>query len=310
MPEIVESKSEMTTSERADAFLARNQTWIAGASCCFALLRILIFAAGFPLFNNVDEQDHYEMVYRYAHGFAPEKTLPQTDPEMARVFTLYGSPEYFVSAELLQSVHMDVPIAQLPAPMKEMQYQRVLNTWTKQSAFEAQSPPVYYLVAGVWYRLGALLGWREWALAYWVRFLNAFVYAVFVWISFLFVKQVYPERAFLCVAVPVFLAVFPQDVFFGMNRDILSPLLAASVLLLFFRALRQQPGWKLELVAGAFLAGLSFLTDVSNFVLFGVAAIILCKLGASVAKDDGAAARNSWLFWEPRPRLCCRRCFG
>ena len=288
MPEIVESKSEMTTTERVDAFLARNQIWIAGASCCLALMRILIFAAGFPLFNNVDEQDHYEMAYRYGHGFVPEKTLPQTDPEMARVFTLYGSPEYFVSGELLRSVHLDVPIAQLPAPMKEMQYQRVLNTWAKQSAFEAQSPPVYYMMAGVWYRLGALLGWREWALAYWVRFLNAFVYAAFVWVSFLFIKQVYPGRAFLCVAVPVFLAVFPQDVFFGMNRDILSPLLAASVLLLFFRAMRQQPGWKLELVAGAFLAGLSFLTDVSNFVLFGAVAIILCKLGASVAKDDGA----------------------
>jgi Predicted membrane protein (DUF2142) len=288
MPEIVDSKAEMT-AERVDAFLARNQMWIAGMSCCLALVRILIFAAGFPLFNNVDEQDHYEMAYRYAHGFVPEKTLPQTDPEMARVFTLYGSPEYFVSGELLRSLHLDTPIAQLPAPIKEVQYQRVLNNWTKQSAFEAQSPPVYYLVAGVWYRMGALLGWREWALAYWVRFLNAFVYAAFVWISFLFIKQVYPGRAFLLVSVPVFLAVFPQDVFFGMNRDVLSPLLVASVLLLFFHALRRQSGWKLELVAGAFLVGLSFLTDVSNFVLFGVVAVILCKLGASVAKRDDAA---------------------
>src|ERR1700747_500779 len=137
MPEIVDSKAEMT-AERVDAFLARNQMWIAGMSCCLALVRILIFAAGFPLFNNVDEQDHYEMAYRYAHGFVPEKTLPQTDPEMARVFTLYGSPEYFVSGGLRGSLHLDTPIAQLPAPIKEVQYQRVLNNWTKQSAFEAQ----------------------------------------------------------------------------------------------------------------------------------------------------------------------------
>src|SRR5260370_24103321 len=190
MPEIVESKSEMTTTERVDAFLARNQIWIAGASCCLALMRILIFAAGFPLFNNVDDQDHYEMAYRYGHGFVPEKTLPQTDPEMARIFTLYGSPEYFVSGELLRSVHLDVPIAQLPAPMKEAQYQRVLNTWTKQSTFEAQSPPVSYIVAGVWDRLGALWGLCEWALADWERFLNGFVYAAFVWISFRLVMQV------------------------------------------------------------------------------------------------------------------------
>jgi hypothetical protein len=315
MPEIIDSKAEMTTTERVDAFLARNQTWIAGACCCLALIRILIFAAGFPLFNNVDEQDHYEMAYLYAHGFVPEKALPHTDPEMARVFTLYGSPEYFVPGELLRSVHLDVPIAQLPEPMKEVQYQRVLNSWTKLSAFEAQSPPVYYLLAGAWYRLGALLGWREWTLAYWVRFLNAFVYAAFVWISFLFIKQVYPGRAFLSVAVPAFPAFFPQDVFFGMNRDILSPLLAASVLLLLFRGLREQPGWKFELAVGAFLAGLSFLTDVSNFVLFGVVAIVLSKLVASAVKSDGAArkfaaisgaaaaALLSPLLWMARNRL-------
>src|ERR1700747_3723235 len=117
MPEIVDSKAEMTP-ERVDAFLARNQMWIARVRCCVALVRTLIFAAGFPLFNNVDEQDHYEMAYRYAHGFVPEKSLPQTDPEMARVFTLYGSPEYFVSGELLRSLHLDTPIAQLPAPIK------------------------------------------------------------------------------------------------------------------------------------------------------------------------------------------------
>jgi Predicted membrane protein (DUF2142) len=284
MPEIVDSKSGITTSERIGAFLKRNQNWIAGAMCCLALLRILIFAAAFPLFNNVDEQDHYEMVYRYAHGFVPQKTLPQTDPEMARVFTLYGSPEYFASGELLRSLHLDLPIAQLPEQMKEVQYQRVLNSWMKQSTFEAQSPPLYYMVAAAWYRLGALLGWHEWALAYWVRFLNAFLYAAFVWVSFLFVKQIYPDNGFLCVAVPMFLAVFPQDVFFGMNRDVLPPLLVASVLLLLFRAMRQGSRWKFELIAGSFLAGFSFLTDVSNFVLFGVLGVVLCLLGARAVK--------------------------
>jgi len=212
--EMVDSKSKIAATERVDVFLKRRQTWIVGAMCCFALVRILIFAAAFPLFNNVDEQDHYEMVYRYAHGFVPGKELPQTDPQMARVFTLYGSPEYFASSELIRSWHLDLPIVELPPQMKDLQYQRALDSWLKQTTFEAQSPPVYYMVAGVWYRLGSLLGWREWALAYWVRFLGAIVYAVFIWISFLFIKQVYPDRVFLCVAVPILLAIFPQDVFF------------------------------------------------------------------------------------------------
>ena len=256
--------------------------------CCFALIRILIFAAAFPLFNNVDEQDHYEMVYRYAHGFVPGKELPQTDPEMARVFTLYGSPEYFASSELIRSRHLDMPIVELPPQMKEVQYQRALDSWLKQTTFEAQSPPVYYIAAGAWYRLGAFLGWREWALAYWVRFLSALVYAAFVWVSSLFIKQVYPDRVFLSIAVPILLAIFPQDVFFGMNRDILSPLLEALVLLLLFRAMEQKSAWKSELIAGAFLTGLSFLTDVSNFVLFGVLGIVLYKLGARMTNGRGA----------------------
>src|SRR5260370_38038382 len=121
MAEIADLKSQTTATERVDAFLKRNQTWIVGAMSCFALIRILIFAAAFPLFNNVDEQDHYDMVYRYPHGLGPQKTLPQTDPEMARVFTLYGSPEYFASGGLLRSLHLDLTIAQLPEQMKEAQ---------------------------------------------------------------------------------------------------------------------------------------------------------------------------------------------
>src|SRR5258708_3319782 len=130
--EMVDSKSKIAATELVDVFLKRRQAWIVGAMCCFALVRILIFAAAFPLFNNVDEQDHYEMVYRYAHGFVPGKELPQTEPEMARVFTLYGSPEYFASSELIRSWHLDLPIVELPPQMKEVQYQRALDSWLKQ----------------------------------------------------------------------------------------------------------------------------------------------------------------------------------
>ena len=314
MAENEEPKPPTSMSEHVDAFLERNQSKLVAAACCIALVRILLFAAAFPLFNNIDEQDHFEMVYRYAHGFAPEKTLPQTDPEMARLFTLYGSPEYFASVAQIQTYHLDVPIAELPSPLKEMQYQRVFGSWTIQRAFEAQSPPAYYMVGALWYRLGALLGWQEWALAYWVRFLNAFVYAAFVWVSFRFLKQVYPSCGFLCVAVPALLAVFPQDVFFGMNRDILSPLLVASVLWLLFRAMRQGARWKLELTAAAFLTGVSFLTDISNFVLFGVLAMVLLILatraikGPSFAKElvavagAGAVAALLPLLWMARNR--------
>jgi hypothetical protein len=278
-----------TLADRVDAFLSRKRLCIVAASCCFAVARILIFAGAFPLFNNVDEQDHYEMVYKYAQHYTPARALPLCEPEMARVFALYGSPEYLRPQELLRLVHMDTPIAKLSSPMREERYQQAFTYWLTQPNIEAQSPPVYYMVAALWYRAGAVLGVKDWALAYWVRAFNAVVYGIFVWISFLFVKQVYPERDFLCVAVPVFLAVFPQDVFWGMNRDILSPLLAAIVLLLLFRAMQEKSASEYGLIVGAFLVGISFLTDVSNFVLFGVLAIILYVLAARARKSDGGS---------------------
>jgi hypothetical protein len=280
----MEPKAEMESQESGlaagiDALLRRRQVWLVAAACCFAAVRILIFAAAFPLFNNVDEQDHYEMVYRYAHGFAPGRDLPLSEPETARVFALYGSPEYFNRSEAIRAAHVDIPIVKLPPPAKDFQYQRVFKFWMSQPNIEAQSPPVYYMVGAAWYRAGALMGIKDWALAYWVRFLTAVLYGSFVWVSFLFVKRVYPGRDFLCVAVPTLLAVFPQDVFFGMNRDVLSPLLAAVALLLLFRPLQEDGGSNAGLIAGGFLVGIAFLTDVSNFVLFGALAIVLAILG-------------------------------
>jgi hypothetical protein len=275
-------------AERIDNFLHERRATVVAAMCCYAFLRILIFSAAFPLFNPLDEQDHYETVHNYAKGIASGRELPLTDPEMARVFALYGSPEYLVSRQRLQAAHLDAPVPQLAPEIRDVQFQRRFNYWIAQRVTEAQSPPVYYAVAAAWYKVGALLGMKDWALVYWVRFMNSILYAVFVWVSFLFVKQVYPTRDFLCVAVPAFLAVFPQDVFFGVNRDVLSPLLAALVLLLLFRAIREERPSEVALVAGGFLAGIAFLTDIPNGVLFGVLAIVLLiRIMRAVRKHVG-----------------------
>ena len=58
----------MPLADRVDAFLKKWKTGIAAACCCLGAVRVLIFAAGFPLFNPVDESSHYEMVYEYSRG--------------------------------------------------------------------------------------------------------------------------------------------------------------------------------------------------------------------------------------------------
>jgi Dolichyl-phosphate-mannose-protein mannosyltransferase len=106
-------------------------------------------------------------------------------------------------------------------------------------------------------------------------------------------EEVYPQNTFSCVAVPGLLAVFPQDVFFGANRDILSPLLVTVALLLLFRAIEKEKDWRLELVAGGAVTGLAFLTDVSNFVLFGVLTAVLYVLARKNIQHE-KVRRDFW----------------
>jgi hypothetical protein len=268
----------MSLTERFDGFLAQRKAWIAAVCCGFAVLRVLAFAAAFPLFNPVDETSHYEMVYEYSRGFLPGQILIKSDPAMARIFSLYGSDEYLVAHDVLQRFHRDVPLPALSGDLRDYYYPRRLQFWQAQSNIETQAPPAYYLLAAAWYRIGECFGAKDWLIAYWVRFLNAVLYGGFVWIAYLFVKEVYPQRTFLHLGVPALLAVFPQDLFYGMNRDVLSPLLAGLFLLLSFRLLRAETGAYPEMIAAGGLVGIAFLTEVSNFVLFGaLLAVLLIK---------------------------------
>ena len=132
---------------------------------------------------------------------------------------------------------------------------------------EDQGPLLYYLTAAVWYRFGKALGVGFRGAILWIRLLNPVFYGLSVWLSYKFVSSVYPERTFLRLAVPALLAVFPQDVFFGMNRDVLSPVMVAGVLVLMIRVIKNKN--QRSLVAASFLVGLCFLVEVSNCVLYG-----------------------------------------
>src|ERR1051326_7048488 len=114
----------MPLAERVDAFLGKWKTEIATVCCCLGALRVLLFAAGFPLFNPVDEPSHYEMVYKYSRGFWPGATLLKRDPAMARIFSLYGTDEYLIAKNVLQRFDRDVPLPALPPERREFYYPR------------------------------------------------------------------------------------------------------------------------------------------------------------------------------------------
>ena len=250
------------------------------ALCMYAALRILVFSAAFPLFNNVDERVHLMSIQMYAQGHLPGKDLPRMDPALARAYLAYWSPEYGRTQEDLDRNGINAPVWQLSDQAKDLAYTQAiyaqkLEEWLRRPNFEAQAPPLYYVVAAAWYKLGTAFGIRDWALLYWLRFLNAILYGLFVWLAYRFVCTVYPERSFLSLAVPGLLAVFPLDVFFGMNRDVISPLLCAAALLLMANALTTKTTQYQPLLLASFLVGLSFLVEVSNFVLYGALAATL-----------------------------------
>jgi len=262
-------------ADRIDSFLHKEQVTIVLGLCVLAAIRIFLFTAAFPIFNYIDEQFHFDTVYEYAKGIPVSKNLPLIEPEVARIIALYETPEYINSPDKARQAHLDIPIEQLPPQLRDFEYHRIFDYWSRQSNSEAQSPPLYYMVAAQWYRLGQFFGAKDRALVYWLRFFNILAYSLFVWVSYLFIREIYPQNNFLCIAVPALLAVFPQDVFFGINREILSPLLAATILWLLFLSLRPNVSSAFFIGAG-FLVSLSFLTDISNVVLFGAFAIICC----------------------------------
>src|SRR5215472_9278435 len=70
--------------------------------CVIAGIRVLVFSAAFPFFNNVDEQAHVDLVMKYARGQVP-RNLGHYASDSAYYFSLYGSPEYFSAPQQLNT---------------------------------------------------------------------------------------------------------------------------------------------------------------------------------------------------------------
>src|SRR6185369_5460062 len=144
------------------------------------------------------------------------------------------------------------PAAALPPKTREAKVRDTIAEYALRHNHEAHSPPVFYAIYGAWYRLGTLCGLQGQTLLYWTRCLNVLVYAALVVLSYFFVRRFFPQRTILAWSVTSLLAVFPQDVFFVINSDVLSPLFFLTAL--FFIAewtTRDRPAATWSILAGA-----------------------------------------------------------
>jgi hypothetical protein len=244
-----------------------NERHFVLALCCLAAIRVFVYSAAFPFFNNVDESPHFDLVVKYSHGLVPRK-MGTVSIEASNYVRLYGSLEYYVKPE------------QLPfkSPVSASDRTRDVALWgadPQSLNHESSQAPLYYAAAALWMRFGELLGVAGAALLYWIRFLNVFLAAALVWLGFAASSLIFPEDRFVHLGVPVLLTALPQDIFYSIQNDVLSPLCFGVAFIGLVRWSRTDvPSAKLGLCTGLSLAA-AYLTKVSNLPLVAVAAVAL-----------------------------------
>jgi hypothetical protein len=268
----------------------QNVRWIVIGLCLTAAIRVFIFAAAFPFFNNVDEQAHVDLVVKYSHGNLP-RTIEPFAPEAALYFTAYGTPEYFVGPEQYDGQYPP-PNWRLPREQLQKILEDEIPFWESRLNHESGEPPLYYALAGGWMNVGDVLGFRGLSLLYWVRFLNVGLAAALVWIGFAAARSTFPDDQFLQLGVAILLATWPQSAFYSIQGDALSPLCFGIAFLGLVKLLQSdQPGIVVALWTGLAIAA-TCLVKTSNLPL------PLIAIGAIALKVSYAATKERL-----RPRL-------
>ena len=73
---------------------SRATRWYVAALCLFGAVRIFLGAAGLPLFNDVDEDPHFDLVHKFARGHWPGPGQQAPDEETIQVLAMYGTVEF------------------------------------------------------------------------------------------------------------------------------------------------------------------------------------------------------------------------
>jgi hypothetical protein len=243
-----------------------------------AALRTFVYNAAFPLFNNVDEQAHFDLVYKYSEGHIPTVGVENLGCAAAELIALYGTPEYLFKAEQFPEGAIPPPLWTDPNARKSSKFAETTAELQASKNHEAASFPVYYIVAGAWCRIGRALGMTGGHLPYWVRFLNVPLFTALVWVFYLFSRWVLPERPVQQIGLLLLVCFFPQDLFYSINSDVVSPLIFAVS---FFMLLEIYFGDKSRLyhISAGLAVAATLLTKISNVaVLVLLCVIVLFKI--------------------------------
>jgi hypothetical protein len=242
--------------------------------CIITACRIFLFNAAFPLFNNVDEPSHFDLVYKYSKGQLPRAEMETFNQETIKLILLYGTPEYLFKAEQFPKNSFPPPLWTQPNVQKSKGFVETIAAVQNDKNFETASFPVYYMVAGIWCKVGRMLGMTGGHLLFWIRFLNVPLFTALVWFSCRLARTFFPETSLQQIGLPLLVAFFPQDVFYSINSDTLSPLLFAISFFLLLQIYFGNKSHCYHLLAGAAVAA-TLLVKISNVVVLALLGVIV-----------------------------------
>jgi hypothetical protein len=293
---------------RVEGFIRRHEKVLVLVIFLLALFRVFLFSAAFPFFNNVDEREHLDTVVKYSRGYLPHKGANHYDRESAKLIIFYETPEYLNKPQDFNTGKIPEPLWKYPKHLATSYLNEYIPYWTNQKNSEAFSTPTYYIAAGVWYNFGKLLSLKGGYLLYWTRFLNIVVYAFLLFFSYRFCKDIDGDNLFLRIGVLLMLIFFPQDAFYSINSDVLSPLLFLLSLYLLLKIYFTDRSLWFHLITGLVITA-TLLVKLSNLPLIVILAVMLFFKGlrshqASQLKEKlpalfllFAAAILPFLFW-------------
>jgi hypothetical protein len=300
----------------------------------FAAIRVLVFSAAFPFFNNVDERRHFDLVIKYVEGHVPHGA------ELISLATLpylshYASPEFLSAPEDFEGGYFG-PMWKHAAEEVAPTIAKIEEIWGRTPNQESSQPPLYYALAAVWFHLGQWIGTKDGTALYWIRFLNAGFVTALVWLAYVAARMTFPDQVALRLGIPLLVAAVPQDAFYGINNDVLSPICFGLVFICLVQWFSHDlPDISLGIATGLSIAA-ACLTKISNlpliFVAIGtllrwciaqarsrklrgampaLAAVTLCAATPSAAwllwmkthfgDFTGATAKAQLLGWTPKP---------
>jgi len=294
----------------AESKSSRNEHLLILLLCVAAALRVFIFSAAFPFFSNIDEDLHFDLITQYSHAQLP-RAFDRLKEETLNWIVPYASPEFLFPPEHFPDGKFPAPLWKQPWSKVEPEIAATRAAWSDEINFQSSQPPLYFVLASAWWWIGKHLGFTGLQSLYWLRFLNVALVAILVWLGYITARTIAPERLELRIGVPLLLAFIPQNVFYAMNNDVLSPLCFGALFLCLLQWLRTNAA---NFFLGAF-TGLAVaatcLTKLSNLPLVAVAlgvitarsiAIILRTPRAGLIALAGliscaAIPIGTWMLW-------------